>query len=129
MLKCCLKLLHTISPYLVNDDERLRWWGTARDSVLNSISLSLSNWLTLSLSLSNWPIIPKLHGYGFRCSSLFCFYFWDPFNVFFFFFFFFLDFSYFILIPNLKKMQNGIVSEVLTAVTNWVVMKSCIDKN
>ena len=26
-------------------------------------------------------------------------------------------------------MQNGVVSGVLTAATNWVVTESCIDKN
>ena len=28
-----------------------------------------------------------------------------------------------------KKMQNGVVLEVLTASTNWIVTESCIDKN
>ena len=40
----------------------------------------------------------------------------------------FLDFSYFLLILE-KKNQNSIVLGVLTAATNWVLTKSCIDKN
>ena len=41
-----------------------------------------------------------------------------------------IDFCYFLLISNLKKkMQNGVVSRVLTASTNWIVTESCIDKN
>ena len=61
------------------------------------------------------------------------------FQLFFFFFpFFFLFFCRFLLFSfnfklfkkrKRKKKQNGVVLGVLTAATNWVVTKSCINKN
>ena len=43
-------------------------------------------------------------------------------------FFFFKFFLFYFNSKFKKKMQNGVISGVLTVATNWVVMEFCIDK-